>query len=285
VSTPNASEPVVYVNGEFLPEKQARVSPLDRGFLYGDAIFETIRVSNGHCFLWESHMARLQAGAAYLRIATNFMPLELANVSKTVLTANRVRDGFLRIELSRGVGVRGYSPRGADGRTLVISAHEGPKFSAARLSVITASVRVMADEPWTQLKTANRLPNILAKREADEAEADEALLLNHRWTVSGASGANVFCLRRDLLLTPPLAAGGIAGTTRSFVMRAAARLGLHAAQEELKLEDLYAADAVFLTSAGLLVSVVEKIESKPMDPSNWAVEALRRLCEDALEKE
>ncbi len=284
-SLPNESEPLIFVNGEFLPEKEARISPLDRGFLYGDAVFETIRVTNGHCFLWESHMQRLELGGVYLRIIERLTKKKIADDAKMLLLANKVRDGFLRIQLSRGVGPRGYSPQGATEHTLVMTAHPAPSFTPIRLKLITATVRVMADEPWTQLKTSNRIQNILARREADEAEVDEALMLNHRWTIASASAANVFCVRGDSLITPPLAAGGLAGTTRAFVMHAAKKMGIEVREEEMTLEDFHGADAAFLTSAGLLVAAVESLDSKGKDAENRHVQALRAHCEKAAETE
>jgi aminodeoxychorismate lyase len=284
-SLPIESESLIFVNGEFLQEKRARVSPLDRGFLYGDAVFETIRVTNGHCFLWESHMQRLELGARYLKIVQQLTKLEIASGVKTLLSANKIRDGFVRIHLSRGIGPRGYSLRGVGSPTLVIAAYRGSAYSPARVKLMTSSVRIMADEPWTQFKTANRLPNILARREVDEAEMDEALMLNHRWTIAGASAANVFCVRGDSLWTPPLAGGGLAGTTRAFVMQTAKKMGMEVREEEMTLEDFHGAEAAFLTSAGLLVAAIESLDSKGKDVENGHVKTLRAHCEKAAEIE
>lgn len=284
MSTP-PSESLIFVNGEFLPEKEARISPLDRGFMYGDAIFETIRVTNGNCFLWDAHIQRLDLGARYLQISNRTAKLEIANAVKTLLTTNKIRDGFVRIQLSRGIGPRGYSPRGAESPALVVSTHRRSGFNPARYKLIISKVRIMADEPWTQLKTANRLPNILARREAEEAGMDEALLLNHRWSIAGASAANVFTVRGDRLMTPPVAAGGIAGTTRAFVMETAKKNGMEVREEEMLLEDFHSADAAFLTSAALLVAPIESLNSKAMVTAHRHVEFLRSQCEKAAEVE
>jgi branched-chain amino acid aminotransferase len=281
-SLPKESESLVFINGEFVAEKLARVSPLDRGFLYGDGVFETIRVANGHPFLWESHMRRLELGIRYPKISGRFDSAQIERETKTLLLENRVTDGFLRIQVTRGAGARGYSPRGASSPTLVITTHPASAASPARLKLMTSKIRLIADEPWTQLKTTNRLPNILARAEVDEAGMDEALLLNHRWTIAGASAANLFCVRKDSLLTPPLAAGGIAGTTRAFIIQSARNLGMDVREEELSLEDFYASEAAFLTSAGLLVTPVESLDSKPINPGHAAIEKLSAICQQAL---
>lgn len=276
---------LAFINGEFLQADHARISPLDRGFMYGDAVFETIRVTNGHCFLWEAHLQRLHLGARYLQIANHADNFRMDEAVKTLLNTNQIRDGFVRIQLSRGIGARGYSPLEADSPTLVMTAHPASSFRPSRVKLMTSKIRIIADEAWTQLKTANRLPNILARREIDEAGLDEALILNHRWSISGASAANVFALHGERLTTPPLAAGGIAGTTRAFVIKTAKANGMDVREDELLLEDFHSADAAFLTSAGLLVAAVESLDSKPLDFTHRHVEFLKEKCERAAESE
>lgn len=285
MNAPNASEPLIYVNGEIFPETQARVSVMDRSFLYGDGLFETIRVAKGHCFLWDAHMQRLDLGARYFCFPERLSALKIENAAKTVLAANKIRDGFLRIHLSRGAGPRGYAIAQVSSPNLVISAHSSHASTPARLKMMTAKIRVMADEPWTQFKTANRLPNILARREADESQMDEAMILNHRWTIAEAIAANVFCVRGNAIITPPLAAGALAGTTRAFVMRSASKFGIESREEEMTLEDFYRSDAAFLCSSGLLVTPIESLDAKPMSTENQIIATLRDHCLQALKTE
>jgi branched-chain amino acid aminotransferase len=276
------SDPVTFVNGEFLPEEEARISPLDRGFLYGDGVFETIRVRNGRRFLWERHLSRLKLGATFLRFDERAFR-ETERVAEAILIGNQVKDGFLRIHVSRGQGERGYSPRGANHPTVVMTTHVGLPEVPERLRLMTSKFRVLADEAWTQLKTTNRLQNILARQEADETGLDEALMLNHRWSIAGASAANVFCVQGEMLLTPPLAAGGVAGTTRAFLIDSAKELGVEVREQEIGLEDFHQSDAAFLTSAGLLVAAVESLDSKAKNWTHPLIGKLRSMCEEAGE--
>jgi len=281
VSTP-PSEPLIFVNGEFLPEKEARISPLDRGFMYGDAIFETIRVRGGKPFLWRRHFQRLNLGAIFLRFNGEALR-EVERVAESMIQRNRLMDGFLRIQVSRGSGARGYSTKGTDSPSVVMTTHVGLPKIAERMRLITSKFRVMADESWTQLKTANRLQNILARAEADDAKLDEALILNHRWSIAGASAANVFCVTGEALATPPLAAGGVAGTTRGFIIDSARKMGIEVREEEMTLEDFHQSEGAFLTSAGLLATPVESVDSKAKNWTHPMIEKMRKLCEEAKE--
>ena len=276
------SEPLIFVNGEFFPEKEARISPLDRGFMYGDAVFETIRVREGKQFLWTRHIDRLALGVIFLRMPTTILS-EIPRFADEIIRRNLLQNGFLRIHISRGCGSRGYSPKGAVSPSVVMTTHVGLPAVPERLRLMTSKFRVMADEPWTQLKTANRLTNVLARAEAEDAGLDEALILNHRWTVAGASAANVFCVRNGALVTPTRAAGGIAGTTRGFIMDSARKLGIEVREEEMTLEYFHQSEASFLTSAGLLVAAVESLDSKPKNWSHPMIEQMRKLCEEATE--
>jgi branched-chain amino acid aminotransferase len=273
---------LAYINGRYQDEADPAISIFDRSFRYGDGLFETIRITGGKPFLWKRHFLRLNLGATYLRFNREAID-GLENVAESMIQRNRITDGVLRIQISRGIGARGYSPRDADSPFVVITTQSGLLSPPEKLRLLTTKFRVMADEPWTQLKTANRLQNVLARSEADDAEVDDVLILNHRWTISSASAANVFCIRGETLLTPPLAAGCIAGTTRAFVIHAARKIGIEVREQELTLEDFHQSEAAFLTSAGILVGPIESLDSKTKNWQHPMIRVAQNLCEDATE--
>ncbi len=170
---------IVFLNGKFVPEDQAVVSVFDRSFLYGDGLFETMRICKGEPFRWEQHLERFAHGAEFLKIRLPFSSDSLRGFVAELVSRNQMPEALLRATLSRGIGLRGYSPKGADRPSLVMSLHPAPALDApARWSLVTSSCRLPANEPLAQFKTCNKLPQILARAEADAAGADEALLLN-----------------------------------------------------------------------------------------------------------
>jgi len=273
---------LAYINGRYVPDDHPALPPNDRSFLYGDGLFETIRITNGQPFLWREHLERLRRGAGFLKIplATNTAEFEAA--VRHLLAQNDCPEGVVRIHLSRGPSERGYSIKSATNPTLSITTHRSIHATSAGLKLITSTIRVLADDPLTQHKTANRLPNILARQQADEAGADEALILNHRGEIAEASAANIFCVREKVLLTPPLSAGAVAGTTREFLLRIAPQLNLAPRESVLNIADLRAADAVFLTSAHWLATAAVALDGISLRQSPEIVARLRRACEEAI---
>src|SRR5215472_16973761 len=191
---------VVFLNGEFVPEKDAVISVFDRSFLYGDGLFETMRVVQGRPFRWAEHMERLERGASFAGIRIPFAEASLRKFAEELIAKNQVPEALLRLTLSRGVGVRGYSPKGAEQPTIVMSLHEflpvDPE-NPPGWRLITSSFRLPADEALAQFKTCNKLPQILARAEADAAGADEALLSNTEGHVVEASSSNLFWVEAD----------------------------------------------------------------------------------------
>src|SRR5215831_17537459 len=141
---------IVFVNGRFVHEDDAVLSVFDRGFLYGDGLFETLTIANGHPFRWQQHWDRFESGARFLRISSPFGAKEVYGFIRELIRLNEMRDGILRLTLSRGVGLRGYSPKGAECPSLVMSLHPLPRGDAERVPqwiLITSSIRLPAKEP------------------------------------------------------------------------------------------------------------------------------------------
>jgi aminodeoxychorismate lyase len=272
---------LAYVNGQYLPDNSAALTVHDRSFLYGDGLFETIRIANGQPFFWSEHLDRLERGAAFFKIPLPISRNEIEHAARHLLSQNDLPEGFLRIHLSRGEGERGYSFPKEPRPTLVIATHKSLHAEHPGVKVVTSNIRVLADDPLTQYKTANRLPNIMARQAATEAGADEALILNNRSEVAEASAANIFMIRGRELLTPPLSSGALAGTTRAFILRIVADHDLKTAERPLTIEDIKTSDGAFLTSAHWLVTPIVSLDNVPLKNASAAIKSLRSACERA----
>jgi aminodeoxychorismate lyase len=240
----------VFLNGRFVPEAQAVVSVFDRSFLYGDGLFETIFVCHGKPFRWLQHLERLQHGAEFLKLRLPFSPGTYCDFAAQLIDRNQMPEALLRITLSRGVGPRGYSPKGADHPSTVMSLHPAPNAdpkNPPQWHLITSSVRLPANEPLAQFKTCNKLPQILARAEADAADADEALLLNTNGEVVEAASGNLFWIESETVCTPPLASGILPGVTRAVVLEICRRLGLSNQETKIIPEGVRQAQGVFLS--------------------------------------
>jgi aminodeoxychorismate lyase len=260
----------VFLNGQFVPEERAVVSVFDRGFLYGDGLFEGIRVSNGAPLRWAQHLARLQRGAAFLKIKIPFTPSELQNFAAQLLAQNNLRDAMLRVTLTRGIGARGYSPKGAEQPTVVMSLHPAPVVEPQkppRWKLITATARVSANDPLTQFKTCNKLSHVLARAEADAAQADEALLLNSTGNIAEATSANVFCIKSGVVCTPGVAEGALPGITRGDVLEVCRKLGAPVAEEKISPAQLLAADGAFLTLSSWGIVEIAAVDGRELKSS------------------
>ncbi len=247
---------IVFLNGEFVPEEKAVVSVFDRGFQFGDGLFETMRVYRGKPFRWRDHMERLRRGAEYLKIRLPLAETELHDHALELIERNKMPEALLRIALSRGIGKRGYSPKGADHPTLVMTLHPAPEMSnpPAFWCAITATPRLPANEPLAQFKTANKLPQILARAEADAAGADEALLLNTDGEIVEGASSNMFWVQDGTVRTPPLASGILAGVTRLVIMEICDDLDLLVRETGVTPAELYLTEGVFasLSSRGIV---------------------------------
>ncbi len=251
----------VFLNGQFVPEADAKVSVFDRSFLYGDGLFETVRISNGKPFRLMPHLQRLEQGAAFLGIKLPYPAVALRAYVAELVALNTIQEALLRITLSRGIGVRGYSPKGADNSVLVMSLHPfgtpisgspamdcaGSEAFAPSWRAHTASIRLPAGDALAQFKTCNKLMQVVARAEAEAAGADEALLLSTDGSVVEATSGNIFWVQAGRVCTPPLAAGILRGITRGVVLEICQQLQVPVQEAHIRLEELLTADAVFLS--------------------------------------
>jgi len=254
---------LVFLNGQFVPEERAVVPVFDRSFLYGDGLFETMRVIRGKPFRWEQHIERLQSGADYLKIKFPFTSEALRQFADDLVAKNNLPDALLRLTLSRGVGARGYSPKGAENPTLVMSLHPALAFDAEnppRWKFITSSHRLPANEPLAHYKTCNKLVQILARAEADAAGADEALLLNMDGFVVEGASSNLFWIEGDAIFTPPLAAGILPGVTRAVVLEICERMGLRIRETNINVDKLKCSEGIFVSLSSFGVVEATSLE-------------------------
>lgn len=258
---------LAWFNGHFMPEEEAVVSIFDRGFLYGDGLFETVRVYGGKPFLWEEHMRRWRAGRELLRLSSPLDERQLRGTLSELLARNSIQDAIARITLSRGTGPRGYSPEGANHPTLALTLHPAPGPEPRRLKVITSTLKLLSKHPLSRAKHANKLLQILARAEAGAAGADEALLLNERGEVAEATGANLFWIQENVLATPPLWSGALPGITRRFVIELGLKLQMDVAEIEIHPAGLLDSDGAFLTSAALEIAEITEIGGHPLSGS------------------
>ena len=238
----------VFLNGEFVPAERATVSVLDRGFLYGDGLFETMRVHRGQPFCWEAHLERFERGAAFLKIRLPFTREQLLAAALKLIATNQLQDAVLRLMLSRGPGARGYSPRGANAPTTVMLLQPLP-VPPDSVRLLTATLRVAAGDPFAPYKIANRLLHIMARAEAEERGADEALLLNTNGHVAEAASGNIFWIERGVVCTPPDDAGALHGITRGVVRELCGELGLPIESREVTANQLQKAEGAFVTGS------------------------------------
>lgn len=260
----------VYLNGQFVAEADAKVSVFDRGFLYGDGLFETVAVHNGKPFRWKQHLERLQKGAAFVGIVPPLNDAGFSEVAKALFRRNEVREGILRIALSRGVGARGYSPKGADSPTLVLSTHPASAKPASGLlqwNVVTSPYRVAAGDPLLLIKSASKLLNVVARAEAEARGADEALLENTDGHVAEAASSNLFWIEGGTVCTPPLDAGALEGVSRGLVLEICRGLKIPLELRRASTSTVAKSDGVFLSNSGFGLMEVVSIDGKPVNRS------------------
>jgi aminodeoxychorismate lyase len=270
---------LVFLNGQFMPEAQAVVPINDRGFMYGDGLFETVRVVNNRPFCLAQHLERLARGAAFLKIKCPFTPEALQDFAGQLIGKNKMPDAILRVVLTRGPGERGYTP-GAGGKpTVVMSLHAAaPLENTIQWSLATLSFRVSATDPLAAFKTMNKLTQVLARMEAIEKGADEALLLNTKGEAAETASGNLFWVSRDRVCTVPTACGALPGVTRAVVLEICQTLGLPTDQRVIKPGALRNSEGIFITQSALGIVPVTTLDGEPVAASPLTDQIRRAYC-------
>ncbi len=257
----------VYLNGKFVDESQAMVSVFDHGLLYGDGVFEGIRAYNGLVFKLKEHIDRLYESAHTIMLKIPLTKEEMTEAVKASLRVNKLRDGYVRLVVTRGEGDLGLDPRKCARATTFIIANKiqlySQKLYDQGLALITVATQRNVPEALNpQIKSLNYLNNILAKIEAVNAGYEEAIMLSHSGYVTECTGENIFIVRGKQLLTPPPYVGVLRGITRQTVMDLGAQQKLHVKEDLLTRHDLFNADEVFLTGTAAEIVPVVKIDGR-----------------------
>lgn len=261
---------LVFLNGKILPEADAFVPLNDRGLLLGDGLFETLRVANGQPFRGAQHLERLVRGAEFLKIKLPFTPREIQKFAEQLIAQNNLSDAILRITLTRGAGGRGYSPKNSGLATLAMTLHPLPIVNAdepLQWSLITSSFRIPASDALAAFKTSSKILNIVARAEAEEQGADEAILLNTNGEVAETAGGNLFWIYQDAVCTVPTGRGVLPGITRAVVLEICQSLGLATNKRVIKPEHLRNASGIFVTNSALGIVPVAAFDGLPVAPS------------------
>lgn len=259
----------IYINGELFPKEDAKISVYDHGLLYGDGVFEGMRSYAGKVFRLEEHLDRLWKSAGAILLEIPISQEEMADAVNSTLKANSIEDGYIRLVVTRGAGSLGLDPnRTSNPQVIIITDHitlYPPELYENGLEIV--SVSTIRNHPAAlspRIKSLNYLNNILAKIEGLQAGCQEALMLNHKGEIAECTGDNIFLVRNNEVLTPPIEAGILEGITRQAVIELARKSDRVVREIPLTKHDVYIADECFLTGSAAEVIPVVKVDSRPI---------------------
>jgi branched-chain amino acid aminotransferase len=261
-------EPVIYIDGEFYPKSEAKISIYDHGFLYGDGVFEGIRAYNGIVFKLREHIDRLYQSAKAIMLE---IPLEKEEMIKAVLETlrkNNLKDAYIRLVVTRGKGDLGLDPRKCSKPTIIIIAEPTIKLvkEEAKEKGITTLISWVRRDPVDgtshEVKSLNYLNSILAKIEANNAGVDEAIMLTKEGYVSEGVGENIFIVKNGKIFTPPSAAGILPGITREVIIELAKKLGFEVLEKNITPYELFTADEAFFTGTAAEILPIREVNKR-----------------------
>jgi len=260
-------EPLVYIDGEYYPKSQAKISVFDHGLLYGDGVFEGIRAYKGVVFKLREHIDRLYNSAKVLMLNIPLTKEEMINTVLETLRKNKLQDAYIRLIVTRGVGDLGLDPRKCQKPTVIIIADHiklYPKEAKEKgIKVLIVWVRRNpVDTTPHQVKSLNYLNSVLGKIEANIAGFDEAICLDKNGYVSEGVGENLFIVKDGKLITPPTYAGLLVGITREVTIKLAERLGYTVIERNITPTDLFTADEAFLTGTAAEITPVAEVNGR-----------------------
>jgi branched-chain amino acid aminotransferase len=268
-ATTQPAERLVNMNGSLVPRSQATISVFDHGLLYGDGVFEGIRAYHGKAFRLHEHIDRLYDSAKSILLKIPITREELTGEVLRTLAANAIRDGYVRLVITRGVGDLGLGPDKCPkaywfciADTIKLYPEE---FYQNGLALLTVPTRRNVPEALNpKIKSLNYLNNILAKIEANQRGVHEAIMLNSEGYVAECTGDNIFILQKGRLLTPPSWVGALEGITRQVAMELAAKMKVKVAEEPFTRYDIYTADEAFLTGTAAEIVPVIDVDGRPV---------------------
>lgn len=257
----------IYINGEFFSREDAKISVYDHGLLYGDGVFEGMRIYNGKVFAQEEHLVRLYESARAIALTLPIDIDAMRSAVESTVAKNGLSEAYVRLVCTRGGNQLGLDPNRCDDPQVIIIVDKislyPEKYYTEGLDLITAStIRNHPAALSPRIKSLNYLNNIMAKIEAIRAGCVEAVMLNHKGEVAECTGDNIFIVRHRRLLTPPTHAGILEGITRNTVMELARDAGIEVAEETLTRHDLFIADECFLTGSAAEVIPAVRLDGR-----------------------
>lgn len=257
----------IWMVDRLVDEADAKVSVFDHGLLYGDGVFEGIRVYSGKIFELDAHLKRLYESAKVIRLDFGMSIEELKAATEKTVAANNIEDGYIRLIVTRGIGDLGLNPLICENPQVIIIAasiqlypEELYEKGLNVVSVSTIRCHPLALAP--QVKSLNYLNNIMAKVESIDHGADEAIMYNHLGFVAEASADNVFIVKNGIVMTPPADAGSLGGITRGVAIRLAREMGYEVVEQNLTRVDLYVSDEFFMTGTAAEVIAIVGIDGR-----------------------
>ncbi len=283
------SQMLVYLDGEFVPESEARISIFDHGFLYGDGVFEGIRAYNGRVFRLKEHVDRLYDSAKAIDLEIPVSREEFMEIILETLRKNNLKDAYIRPIVTRGIGDLGLDPRKCGKPSIIVITKPWGKLYGdlyeKGLTAVTVAVRRNSfDALPPNIKSLNYLNNILAKIEANAKGGDEAIFLDRNGYISEGSGDNIFVVKNGKILTPPTI-NNLRGITREAVIELIHKLGIPFIETNLGLYDLYTANEVFVTGTAAEIAPIVVIDGRkigngrPGEITKMLMEEFRKLTE------
>jgi len=257
----------IFIDGSYFDEQSAKISVFDHGLLYGDGVFEGIRAYNGRVFRLKEHVARLYCSAKAILLEIPMSPAEMTQAVIETCRANNLRDGYIRLVVTRGIGTLGLNPNRCQRPSIIGIADKiqlyPPELYERGMAIVTVpTTRNLHSAVNPAIKSLNYLNNILAKIEANNAGVEEAIMLNAEGYVAECTGDNLFILKGGQLLTPALYAGALYGITRGVVIELARADGVPVSETNLTRYDVFNADECFLTGTGAEIIPIVKVDGR-----------------------
>ena len=277
-------ELLIYIDGEYYPKSQAKVSVYDHGLLYGDGVFEGIRAYNGVVFKLKEHVARLYESAHSIMLQITLTQEQMVQAVVDTLRKNKMKDSYIRLVVTRGVGDLGLDPRKCPKATIIIitdtiKLHEGVAKTKGITTLVSWVKRNPVDGASHEAKSLNYLNSIMAKIEANMCGADEAICLSSNGTVAEGVGENLFLIKDGKIYTPPTSTGALCGITSKAVVKLAEKLGYSVTVASLTMFQLFNADELFFTGTAAEIVPIRQVNWRQISNGEAGPITLRLAAE------